>query len=255
MSASAPAQSSERDTRQSTARQQAGAARQQQVAASRSRVVQNRVVSRSANAAAVHASFAATPAMAWGNQLGGEPIGGGTRILPVAMTTGLSCVPFARMATGIAISGDARLWWHNAANLYYRGQAPERGAVLAFMATGGMTRGHVAVVSRVLDDRTILIDHSNWGGPGVRRGTVMRGVQVMDVSDRNDWSAVRVQVGYSTEAFGRTYPTYGFIYNRPTGQRLLTAAASIGGDAEEVAEAYYPHAAAHMQLAAETLGR
>ena len=169
----------------------------------------------------------------------------GTALLPVAASGGLSCVPFARMATGMTISGDARLWWYNAAGAYRRGQEPERGAVLAFMASGGMSRGHVAVVSQVVNDRTLLIDHANWGGPGIRRGTVMRSVTVVDVSDRNDWTAVRVQVGHSAEAFGRTYPTHGFIYNRPLGPRILTAGAE---PTQEVAEAASPHAAQHRRL-------
>jgi hypothetical protein len=43
----------------------------------------------------------------------------------------------------------------------------------------------------------------------------MRNVRVIDVSDRNDWTAVRVQSGHNSAAFGRTYPIFGFIYNRP----------------------------------------
>ena len=174
----------------------------------------------------------------------------GTPILHVAQTAGLSCVPFARMATGMNISGDARLWWHNAAGSYARGQAPERGAVLAFMASGGMSRGHVAVVSRVINLRTIEIDHANWAGPGIRRGAVLRGVTVVDVSDRNDWTSVRVQVGHTAENFGRTYATHGFIYNRPAGPRTLMAA---GPATREVAEAPSPHAALHLRYALEAL--
>ncbi len=176
----------------------------------------------------------------------GAASGLGTPVLPVSGAGSLSCVPFARMATGMNVSGDARLWWYNAAGLYRRGQAPERGAVLAFMASGGMRRGHVGVVSAVVNDRTILLDHANWAGPGIRRGTVMRGVTVVDVSDRNDWTAVRVQVGHSADAFGRTYPTHGFIYNRPVGTRILTASAER---TEEVAEAVSPHGALHRRLA------
>lgn len=176
----------------------------------------------------------------------------GTPIRPVAQTGGLSCVPYVRLATGMDIRGDARFWWHNAAGTYARGNIPERGAVIAFMASGGMSRGHVGVVSRVVNARTILIDHSNWAGPGIRRGQVMRGVAVVDVSDRNDWTAVRVQVGHSAESFGRTYPVYGFIYNRPVGERILTAEAPAG--MVELAEAS-PHAVQHLRLAAEVLGR
>ena len=176
----------------------------------------------------------------------------GTPILPVAATGGLSCVPFVRMATGMQISGDARHWWANAADTYARGQVPERGAVLAFMGSGGMSRGHVGVVSSVVNARTILLDHSNWGGPGIRRGQVIRGAVVVDVSDRNDWTSVRVQVGHNAESFGRTYPTHGFIYNRPVGARIMTVQAR---GATEVAEAPTPHAAIHLRLAAETLRR
>jgi hypothetical protein len=175
-------------------------------------------------------------------------VGTGTPILPVAVTSGLSCVPFARMATGMNISGDARQWWGAAAGSYARGQRPERGAVLAFTASGGMSRGHVAVVSRVVGSRTIHIDHANWAGPGIRRGSVMRGVVVMDVSDRNDWTAVRVQVGHDDASFGRTYPTHGFIYNRSPGTRVLTAEAPA---LVEVAQDAAPHASQHLRLTSQ----
>jgi hypothetical protein len=118
------------------------------------------------------------------------------------------------------------------------------------MATGGMSRGHVGVVSRVVNARTIQIDHANWGGPGIRRGTVMRGVTVVDVSDRNDWTAVRVQVGHAAESFGRTYATHGFIYNRSGGGRVLMAGNAATA---EVAEAPSPHAALHLRLMSEVL--
>jgi surface antigen len=139
---------------------------------------------------------------------------------------GISCVPYARSVTGMAISGNGGDWWYNAAGSYGRGNRPEPGSVMAFRATGGMSRGHVAVVSRVLNDRQVLIDHANWGGPGIRKGSVMHNVSVVDVSDNNDWTAVRVQVGHSDEAYGRTYPTYGFIYNRPDGDSAPVYAAA-----------------------------
>ena len=136
---------------------------------------------------------------------------------------GLTCVPYARSVTGMDISGNGRDWWHNAAGRYARGQRPQVGSVLAWPGSGGMSSGHVAVVSRVLNARLIEIDHANWGGPGIRRGTVMRNVQVMDVSDDNSWTRVRVQVGWSAENFGREYPTYGFIHNRPASSSFADA--------------------------------
>lgn len=138
---------------------------------------------------------------------------------------GISCVPYARAVSGIEVRGNAHTWWNGAAGLYARGQRPEPGAVLNFRASGGMRHGHVAVVERLVSPREMLIDHSNWEGPGIRKGTPMSGVRVIDVSDRNDWSAVRVQVGHDDTSFGRVYPAYGFIYNRAdTGSMLANAA-------------------------------
>ncbi len=128
---------------------------------------------------------------------------------------GISCVPYARMVTGMEVRGNGRDWWHNAAGRYARGNRPEVGSVLAWPGSGAMRMGHVAVVSRVINARQIEIDHANWGGPGIRRGSVMRGVSVIDVSSDNSWTEVRVQVGHDRDSHGRSYPTYGFIHNRP----------------------------------------
>lgn len=143
-----------------------------------------------------------------------------TRVASGNWVGGLSCVPYARLVTGMNVSGNGGQWWYNAAGQYDRGNRPQPGSVLAFRSSGGMSRGHVAVVSRVVAPRHVQIDHSNWGGPGIRRGMVMHNVNVIDVSDANDWTAVRVQVGYDAGAFGRTYPTFGFIHNRPTNNIL-----------------------------------
>ncbi|MFC7609235.1 CHAP domain-containing protein [Teichococcus aestuarii] len=123
--------------------------------------------------------------------------------------------------------------WASAAGVYARGNRPERGSVLSFRASGGMRLGHVAVVSRVIGPREVLIDHANWEGPGLRKGTVQRGVSVIDVSDRNDWTAVRVQVGRSDDAYGRVYATNGFIHNRASGTMMAKGEAGF----EEMAEA------------------
>ena len=137
---------------------------------------------------------------------------------------GISCVPYVRQATGMAIRGNGGDWWHNAAGLYARGHAPEPGAVMAFARTGQMHAGHVAVVQEVISSREILIHHANWGGPGIRRGSIMADVSVVDVSLRNDWSSVRVQVGRDQESLGRIYPIQGFIYDRPDNGYMRTAA-------------------------------
>jgi len=124
---------------------------------------------------------------------------------------GISCVPYAR-------------WWHNAAGLYARGNRREAGSVLVFRATGSMHSGHVAVVRRSLGARHVMIDHANWAGPGIRKGTVMQNVSVVDVSPDNDWTSVRVQIGHDGGSFGREYPTYGFIYNRQDNGSMIAAA-------------------------------
>lgn len=143
---------------------------------------------------------------------------------------GISCVPYARQATGMDISGNGRDWWYNAAGLYARSNRPEVGSVMAFPGSGGMRAGHVAVVERVVSPREVLIHHANWGGPGIRRGSIMRGVSVIDASPNNDWTQVRVQVGHSAENYGRTYPIYGFIHNRPdaTGGTMMAGRAPRG---------------------------
>lgn len=136
---------------------------------------------------------------------------------------GISCVPFARSDSGISVAGNAWQWWSNAAGVYARGSVPEPGSVLAFRANGRMRLGHVAVVSRVINPREIEIEHANWGSTGMR-GSVTRNIPVVDVSEANDWTAVRVGLGQSG-GFGSVYPTYGFIYNRPdTGTMLASGA-------------------------------
>jgi surface antigen len=126
---------------------------------------------------------------------------------------GLQCVTYARSASGIDIRGNAASWWGNAEGSYARGNVPEPGSVLSFRAIGPMRYGHVAVVSAVVNARTIEIDHANWAWA---RGSVARGVSVVDVSPNNDWTAVRVGLGHTGD-FGSIYPTNGFIYPRPAG--------------------------------------
>jgi hypothetical protein len=84
-----------------------------------------------------------------------------------------------------------------------------------------MRLGHVAVVSRVINAREVEIDHANWWGPGTHGG-IAHNVPVVDVSEANDWSAVRVGLGRSGD-FGSVYPTYGFIYDRPDNGVVVAA--------------------------------
>jgi len=133
---------------------------------------------------------------------------------------GVSCVPFARNDSGISVTGNAWQWWDNAVGVYARGSVPEAGSILTFRSNGRMRLGHVAVVSRVINPREIQIDHANWWG-----GMVARNIPVVDVSEANDWTAVRVGLSRSGE-FGSVYPTYGFIYDRPdTGKMVASSRA------------------------------
>lgn len=128
-----------------------------------------------------------------------------------------SCVPFARSVSAVQLQGDGWQWWQAAEReQYHRGQRPQAGAVLVFRKTRDLRRGHVAVVRQVLDSRTILVDHANWGGRG-HKGRVDLGVMVRDVSPGNDWSQTRVWYTPIRGLGSTTYPTYGFVYAPGTG--------------------------------------
>lgn len=120
----------------------------------------------------------------------------------------LQCVPYARALSGIDLFGNAKTWWAQAAGRYNRGNEPREGSVLALPGHGKMYNGHVAVVSRVINAREILLNHANWS----RRGGIERNVKAIDVSPNGDWSRVKIWFS-SNGALGTTsYPAFGFIY-------------------------------------------
>jgi surface antigen len=119
---------------------------------------------------------------------------------------GLSCVPYARDRTGVALRGDAYAWWQNAAGSYQRSQRPEPGAILVLRRTDRLRSGHVAVVSRIVSAREILVDHANW-----IPGQTITGMPVIDISDKNDWTLLRFWYA-PARTFGSPYPAEGFIY-------------------------------------------
>jgi surface antigen len=141
----------------------------------------------------------------------------------LAQDTVLQCVPYARQVSGIQIYGDAHSWWDAAAGRYHRDNRPRPGAVMAFPAHGRMTLGHVATVSRVLDSRRVLLDHANWSVIDGQKGHIERDALAVDVSDANDWSAVRVW--YTPQgALGTTvYPVHGFIHPAKPKAKLIAA--------------------------------
>ena len=120
----------------------------------------------------------------------------------------LQCVPFARQVSGIDIRGNAKTWWSQAEGRYDRGQAPREGAVLAMPGSGRMRLGHVAMVSKIVNDREILLTHANWS----HRGGIERDVRAIDVSDKGDWSRVRIWYAGNGDLGTSSYPVSGFIY-------------------------------------------
>ncbi|MEG3084981.1 CHAP domain-containing protein [Sphingomonas sp. PB2P12] len=119
------------------------------------------------------------------------------------------CVTFARSVSGIEIRGNANTWWDQAAGRYERGHSPKAGSVLAFSPTSRMRVGHVAMVSKVVSDREVLLTHANWSRPGA----VETNVRAIDVSDAGDWSKVKVWYGPQGDLGTSVYPTKGFIYS------------------------------------------
>jgi len=138
------------------------------------------------------------------------------------------CAPFARMMSGIEIRGNANTWWGQAAGRYERGHTPQPGAVLAFQPTSRMRLGHVAMVSKVLNEHEVLLTHANWSRPG----RVETDVRAVDVSPSGDWSMVKVWYGPQGSLGTSAYPTHGFIY---AGAQLAAKAAGKVADAVEVA--------------------
>lgn len=121
----------------------------------------------------------------------------------------ISCVPYARTVSGIELKGDAWRWWDAAKNVYQRGTMPQVGSVIVMKKSKSLNRGHVGVVTRILGDREVQIDHANW-----RRGEVHRGALVRDVSKDNDWSLVEVWYPPIGDFGSTRYAVSGFIYPR-----------------------------------------
>lgn len=133
------------------------------------------------------------------------------------------CAPFARALTGVRLTGDAADWWYESVGRYARATRPAEGSLLVFRRTGRLPYGHVAVVSRVVSRREILVDQANWV-----HHRVTDDQPVIDVSERNDWSRVRVWWPPAVRMGETEYPTYGFIRpDRPVGHDQLLAATPL----------------------------
>jgi surface antigen len=122
------------------------------------------------------------------------------------------CVPFARAASGIQIYGNAWTWWEQADGRYPRSHTPRVGAVIVFAKTPRLPMGHVAVISRIVEKRVVMLTHANWSRQNGERGHAEQDVTLFDVSPRNDWSDVKVWYKDVGGLGGGVYPVYGFIY-------------------------------------------
>jgi hypothetical protein len=78
--------------------------------------------------------------------------------------------------------------------------------VLVFRREERLPSGHVAVVSRVLSGRQILVTQANWV-----HHRVTEDQPVVDVSAGNDWTEVRVWWPPIGQMGSHAYPAYGFI--------------------------------------------
>ena len=124
----------------------------------------------------------------------------------------VNCVQFVKKASAVALHGNAYEWWDAADGLYNRGTRPASGAVMVFSKTRHLPYGHVAIVQKQIDDRTVIVDHANWSRIGGRRGHVERSVRVVDVSEHNDWSKVRVWYASLSGVGDTVYSLRGFVY-------------------------------------------
>ncbi|MES2042440.1 MAG: CHAP domain-containing protein [Pseudomonadota bacterium] len=147
------------------------------------------------------------------------------------------CVPFARAASGIQIYGDAWTWWDRAEGHYRRGYEPQVGAVIVFARSARLPLGHVAVISRVVTSRVVMVTHANWSRIDGERGHAEQDVTLTDMSPDGDWSAVRVWYRDMDGLGSTTYPVYGFIYGTPATRsqpRVRTAPELTGREPDYV---------------------
>ena len=143
----------------------------------------------------------------------------------------MQCAPYAREHSKIKIFGDAYTWWDQAFGKYPRGSAPEKGSILVLYNYAGAERGHLAVVRTLVSSREIRVDHANW----LNDGSIFVNNPVLDVSNANDWSQVRV-FNLQTGNWGvRVYPVRGFIgSDRDIGDKDGDLVASLTGGGSEI---------------------
>lgn len=165
-------------------------------------------------------------------------------MVPPKPSRAANCALYARAETGVALFGSAGGWWDEANGRYERGHMPAVGAILVFKRTRQIPSGHVAVVARIISAHEILVDHANW-----YHGTVSRGMSVIDTSPDHDWTSVAV-IDLPSGIHGRDYPTYGFVYPRPSLREIVEIRDRGGLDSDVVDESSRP-TLLHLAVATE----
>jgi hypothetical protein len=147
--------------------------------------------------------------------------GGGARVGDyVGGNAPIECAPFARALTGVQLTGDGDDWWQQAAGRYQLASSPKTGSILVLRSSGRLPYGHVAVVTRVLSGRQVLVSQANWV-----HHRVTEDQPVIDVSASNDWSVVRLWWPPSSQMGIAEYAVRGFILpDRPASHDQLIAA-------------------------------
>lgn len=130
------------------------------------------------------------------------------------------CAPFARALSGVRLYGAAADWWREAQGRYVRTSQPVPGSVLVLRRSSRLPDGHVAVVSRVLSRREILVMQANWV-----HHRVTEDQPVVDISPDNDWTLVRLWWPPAGAIGINDYPAFGFIrpYRTMTHRQLIAA--------------------------------
>ena len=78
---------------------------------------------------------------------------------------------------------------------------------MVFAGSKRLRRGHVAVVTEIVNPRQVIVDQANWQN----RGEIDHATPVLDVSRDNDWSQVRVWDIRSGGFGAHVYAISGFI--------------------------------------------
>lgn len=132
----------------------------------------------------------------------------------------IQCVPYAREQSGVQIFGNAHTWWPQAkAKGYEVSKTPEIGTVMVLSRAGKLNYGHLAVVTNIIDDKTIEVTHSNWGDSRETRRVIYNSMNVIDSSRTGDWSRARFW-HYASSSYGSSYAVSGFIHPHMAAQQL-----------------------------------